>query len=79
MISSRKQSCSFVTLQINARRHDYLPGISVLMHAMKELNVARDDRQAIGKRSPLVTPLGSKVHIAMCLRVLRDALVSQVE
>ena len=61
MISSRKQSCSFVTLQINARRHDYLPGISVLMHAMKELNVARDDRQAIGKRSPLVTPLGGKV------------------
>ena len=33
------------------------------MHAMKELNVARDDRQAIGKRSPLllVTPLGGKV------------------
>ena len=58
MISSRKQSCSFVTLQINSRRHDYLPGISVLMHAMKELNVARRDRQAMGKRSFLVTPLG---------------------
>ena len=61
MISSRKQSCSFVTLQINVRRHDYLPGISVLIHAMKELNVARGDRQAIGKRSPLVTSLGGKV------------------
>ena len=61
MISSRKQSCSFVTLQINSRRHDYLPGISVLMHAMKELNVARRDRQAMGKRSSLVTPLGGKV------------------
>ena len=61
MISNRKQSCSFVTLQINVCRHDYLPGISVLMHAMKELNVARGDRQAIGKRSPLVTPLGGKV------------------
>ena len=66
MISSRKQSCSFVTLQINARRHDYLPGISVLMHAMKELNVARVDIQAIGKISPLVTPLGGKVFWA-CL------------
>ena len=31
------------------------------MHAMKELNVARDDIQAIGKISPLVTPLGGKV------------------
>ena len=30
------------------------------MHAMKELNVARNDIQAIGKRSPLVTPLSSK-------------------
>ena len=61
MISSRRQSRSFVTLQINSRRHDYLPGISVLKHAMKELNVARNDIQAIGKRSPLVTPLGGKV------------------
>ena len=60
MISSRKQSCSFVTLQINAGRHDYLAGISVL-HAMRELYVTRDNRQAIGKISPLVTPLGGKV------------------
>ena len=28
---------------------------------MKELYITRDDRQAIGKRSPLVTPLGGKV------------------
>ena len=31
------------------------------MHAMKELNVARRDRQAMGKRSSIVTPLGGKV------------------
>ena len=69
MISSRKQSCSFVTLQINSRRHDYLPGISVLMHAMKELNVARGDRQAMGKRSSLVTPLGGKVFWALVIKI----------
>ena len=68
MISSRKQSCSFVTLQINVRRHDDLPGISVLMHAMKELNVARGDRQAIGKRSPLVTSLGGKVFWVLVVK-----------
>ena len=76
MISSRKQSCSFVTLQINSRRHDYLPGISVLVHAMKELNVARGDRQAMGKRSSLVTPLGGKVFIALALAVARDRLTA---
>ena len=73
MISSRKQSRSFATLQINACRHDYLPGISVLMHAMKELNVARDDIQAIGKRSPLVTPLGGKVFWVRLRRSLATA------
>ena len=60
MFSGRKQSRSFVTLQINAGRHDYLAGISVLC-AMKEVYVARDDRQAIEKISPLVRPLGGKV------------------
>ena len=60
MISSRKQSCSFVTLQINARRHDYNWAGSSVQRAIKELYVTRDDRQAIGKRSPLVTPLGGK-------------------
>ena len=29
--------------------------------AIKELYVTRDVRRAIGKRSPLVTPLGGKV------------------
>ena len=41
-----------------------LESISVLMHAMKKLHVARDDRQAIAKRSPRssnITPLGGKV------------------
>ena len=84
MISSRRQSRSFVTLQINSRRHDYLPGISVLMHVMKELNVARVDIQAIGKISPLVTPLGGKVfwvypimpkHLYMLITKILGALL----
>ena len=32
-----------------------------MQRAIKELYVTRDDRRAIGKRSPLVTPLGGKV------------------
>ena len=32
-----------------------------MQRAIKELYVTRDDIQAIGKRSPLVTPLGGKV------------------
>ena len=37
-----------------------LAGSSV-QRAIKELYVTRGDIQAIGKRSPLVTPLGGKV------------------
>ena len=48
MISDRKQSRSFVTLQINAGRHDYLAESSVL-RSIKKLYVTRDDEHAIEK------------------------------
>ena len=66
MISGQKQSCSFVTLQINAGRHDYLAGINVLraMNNERTLRRARQpttDMLYIEKRSPLVRLLASKV------------------
>ena len=43
MISGRKQSRSFLTLQINAGRYDYLAGSSV--HAVSDERILR--RQAV--------------------------------
>ena len=47
-------------MQINASRHDYVLGISVL-HTINGLSVARGDRHAYIKISSLVIPLASKV------------------
>ena len=49
MISGRKKSHSFVTLRINAGRHDYLVLKSLIsvLHAINELYIARDDGHAI--------------------------------
>ena len=49
-----------------------------MQRAIKELYVTRDDRRAIGKRSPLVTPLGGKVFwVSRGFRVQSSATEDQ--
>ena len=49
-----------------------LAGSSV-QRAIKELYVTRGDIQAIGKRSPLVTPLGGKVFWVDLIDLINNA------